>query len=167
GQCIHAFIHDCPPGGSADIHHWPERDFKADIRRLVREIARRRIGLALSAGGAKGLAHIGVIQVLEENGIEIDVIAGCSMGAYVASCWAVGCDGQQMERLAREVEGRWGRWKLIDPCFPPRKGFLRGRAVIQRLKRTIGDAYFSDLVRPLRVVATDLNTLDRVTFESG
>jgi NTE family protein len=72
-----------------------------------------------------------------------------------------------MEKLAREVEGRWGRWKLIDPAFPPRKGFIRGDAVIERLRKTLGDARFSDLARPLRIVATDLNTLDRVIFCSG
>jgi NTE family protein len=45
----------------------------------------RKVGLALSAGGAKGLAHVGVLQVLEENGIEIDAIAGCSMGSYIGA----------------------------------------------------------------------------------
>jgi NTE family protein len=164
----HAFVHDCPVSPTNGFVLTVEKSrFTLDIRRLAREIGHCRIGLALSAGGAKGLAHIGVIQVLEENGIEVDVIAGSSMGAYVASVWAAGCDGQQMEKLAREVEGRWGRWKLIDPCFPPRKGFIRGKAVIARLRRTLGDAHFSDLVRPLRIVATDLNTLDRVIFCSG
>ena len=161
-------MHDCPvapASGFAPAIEAPA--FTRDIRRLAREIGHCRIGLALSAGGAKGLAHIGVIQVLEENGIEVDVIAGSSMGAYVASVWAMGCDGQEMEKLAREVEGRWGRWKLIDPAFPPRKGFIRGKAVIARLRRTLGDAHFSDLARPLRIVATDLNTLDRVVFCSG
>jgi len=164
----HAFLHDCliaDDDGSISCADGP--GFTRDIRRLAREIGQRRIGLALSAGGAKGLAHIGVIQVLEENGIEVDVIAGCSMGAYVASVWALGHDGQFMEKLAREVEGRWHLWKLIDPAFPPRKGFIRGEAVIRRLRKTVGDAHFSDLVRPLRVVATDLNTLERVVFASG
>jgi NTE family protein len=164
----HAFLHDCPISpASGFIFTADNSRFALDIRRLAREIGHCRIGLALSAGGAKGLAHIGVIQVLEENGIEVDVIAGSSMGAYVASVWAMGYDGQHMEKLAREVEGRWGRWKLIDPAFPPRKGFIRGEAVIARLRRTLGDAHFSDLVRPLRIVATDLNTLDRVIFCTG
>jgi NTE family protein len=164
----HAFVHDCPvsPASGFALAVDTAR-FSADIRRLAREIGHCRIGLALSAGGAKGLAHIGVLQVLEENGIEVDVIAGSSMGAYVASVWAMGCDGKEMERLAREVEGRWGRWKLLDPAFPPRKGFIRGKAVIERLRRTLGDAHFSDLMRPLRIVATDLNTLDRVVFCAG
>ncbi|HXT10685.1 MAG TPA: patatin-like phospholipase family protein [Candidatus Angelobacter sp.] len=166
--CAHAFVHDCPvaPDNGFTLTVDASR-FAGDVRRIAREIGHCRIGLALSAGGAKGLAHIGVIQVMEENGIEVDVIAGSSMGAYVASVWAMGCDGKEMEKLAREIEGRWGVWKLIDPAFPPRKGFIRGEAVIERLRRTLGDAHFSDLVRPLRIVATDLNTLDRVIFCTG
>jgi NTE family protein len=166
--CAHAFLHDCPISSAGnDISSAEGPAFARDIRRLAREIGHCRIGLALSAGSAKGFAHIGVIQVLEENDIEVDVVAGCSMGAYVASVWAMGCNGQIMEKLAREVEGRWGRWKLLDPAFPPRKGFIRGEAVIRRLRKTLGDAHFSDLVRPLRIVATDLNTLERVIFASG
>lgn len=126
-----------------------------------------RLGLALSSGGAKGLAHIGVIQVLEENGIQVDVIAGCSMGAYVAAIWGFGHDGVTMEKLARQVEGRFGLWRLVDPVFPPREGFMRGRAVKRRLQRTIGELHFSDMVRPVHVVATDLDTLDRVVFSGG
>lgn len=166
--CAHAYVHDCPLVPAAGFALATDSTaFTRDIRRLAREIGHCRIGLALSAGGAKGLAHIGVIQVLEENGIEVDAIAGSSMGAYVASVWAMGRDGQEMEKLAREVEGRWGLWKLIDPAFPPRKGFIRGKAVIARLRRTLGDANFSDLARPLRIVATDLSTLDRVIFSCG
>ncbi|MBI3875900.1 MAG: patatin-like phospholipase family protein [Verrucomicrobia bacterium] len=134
---------------------------------LSESSAHPRLGLALSSGGAKGLAHIGVIQVLEENGIEVDVVSGCSMGAYIAAIWAFGYDGQHLERLARELEGRWGLLHLIDPVIPPRRGFIRGVAVKNRLKKSIGDAQFSDLKHPLRVVATDLNTLQHVVFSSG
>ncbi|MBI3850840.1 MAG: patatin-like phospholipase family protein [Verrucomicrobia bacterium] len=134
---------------------------------VEKKTGRYRIGLALSSGGAKGLSHIGVIQVLEENGIQVDAVAGCSMGAYVAAVWACGYDGKLMEKLAREVEGRWGLWKLMDPVIPPRKGFMLGDAMKNRLKKSIGDAQFSDLVRPLRVVATNLDTLERVVFSSG
>jgi len=162
----HAFVHDCPMSAGSN-GNGSSSGFVRDVRRLAREIGRCRIGLALSAGGAKGLAHIGVLQVLEENGIEVDIIAGCSMGAYVASVWAMGCGGKEMETLAREVEGRWGLWKLIDPAIPPRQGFIRGETVIKRLQKTIGDARFSDLARPLRIVATDLNTLERVIFSAG
>jgi NTE family protein len=161
-------VHGCPTVSAAQgIRRWPDRDFNADIRRLAREVSRRRVGLALSSGGARGLAHIGVIQVLEENGVEVDVIAGCSMGAYIGAVWAFGHDGVAMERLAREVEHRWGIFELIDPFILPRQGFLRGEKVKRRLKRSIGDVHFSELIRPLRVVATHLASLGRVIFSSG
>jgi NTE family protein len=168
GDSIHGFVHGCPPPALAHgIRHWGEKGFHADIRRLAREIGHCRVGLALSSGGARGLSHIGIIQVFEENGIEIDVIAGCSMGAYVGSVWAYGYDGIAMERLAREVEKRWGLLELVDPFILPRQGFLRGEKVKRRLKRSIGEVHFSELARPLRVVATNLATLERVVFSSG
>jgi NTE family protein len=161
-------IHGGPGVGVVSgLTGWPDRDFNADMRRLAREIGGRRVGLALSSGGARGLAHIGVIQVLEENGIEVDAIVGCSMGAYVGAVWAYGFDGVAMERLSREVEHRWGLFELIDPFILPRQGFLRGEKVKQRLKRSIGDVHFEELLRPLRVVATHLATLGRVVFSSG
>jgi NTE family protein len=146
---------------------WPDRRFDLHINRLAREIARCRIGLALSSGGAKGLAHIGVIQVLEENGIEVDCVAGSSMGAYVGAIWAYGLDGSVLEKIAREVEGRWGLLRLVDPVMPPRRGFIRTRRVTARLRRSIGEAHFSDMIRPLRVLATRLDTLERVVFSQG
>jgi len=168
GSQIHGFIHSCPkPAAAQGLRRWPDRDFNADIRRMAREVAHRRVGLALSSGGARGLAHVGVIQVLEENGIEVDVIAGCSMGSYIGAVWASGYDGVAMERLARELEHRWGLFELIDPFILPRQGFLRGEKVKHRLKRAIGDAHFSEMVRPLRIVATHLASLDRVVFSSG
>jgi len=167
-RSIHGYLQDCPSLLAAEgLRRWPERVFNADVRRLAREISRRRVGLALSSGGARGLSHVGVIQVLEENGIEIDVIAGCSMGAYVGSVWAYGFDGVAMERLAREVEHKWGLFEMIDPFLLPRRGFLRGEKIKRRLKRSIGSAHFCELVRPFRVVATHLHTLERIVFASG
>jgi NTE family protein len=128
---------------------------------------RYRLGLALSCGAAKGLAHIGVIQVLEEEGLQVDVVAGASMGAYVGSIWATGVDGQEMERLAREVHGKWGLAKLVDPVFPPRRGFILGEAIKRRLQKTVGDLHFEQLPRPIHVVATNLFTLERVIFNRG
>jgi NTE family protein len=138
-----------------------------NIRRMAREIGRCRIGLALSSGGARGLAHIGVIQVLEENGIEIDAVAGTSMGAYVGAVWAYGHDGAACEKIARDLERRWGLFDLLDPVIPPRQGFLRTRKASRRLRRVIGNADFLQMARPLRVVAADLDTLDRVVFSTG
>lgn len=158
------FIRQCPVTADASL---PASTANADIRRIARSLGNCLVGLALSSGAAKGFSHIGVLQVLEENGIEPDVVAGASMGAYVGALWAFGCNGAQLEKLARDMEGKWSLWNLIDPVFPPRQGFLRGNAVKQRLQQTIGDAQFSDLRRPLRVLATNLDTLGRVVFSSG
>jgi NTE family protein len=167
---VHLFVHGCPKvhdTNGSEFQVSPKSLFHKDLRRLAREIGGCLVGLALSSGAAKGFAHIGVIQVLEENGIEVDIIAGTSMGAYVGACWAYGCDGPELERLARELEGRWSLWSLIDPAFPPRRGFLRGFAVKKRLMRSLGDAHFGDLVRPMRIVAANLATLERMVFSGG
>jgi NTE family protein len=168
GTAVDGFVHGCPGTVEAErISTWQEPQFQGDIRRLAREIGHCRVGLALSSGGARGLAHIGVIQILEEHGVKIDVVAGCSMGAYVGAVWAFGYDGAFMEKLAREVEHRWGLLELLDPFFLPRQGFLRGEKVKRRLKRSIGDVHFSELARPLKIVATNLSTLERAVFASG
>jgi len=167
---IHMYVRDCTMvAGSTRVAEQfrPGGRFGADIRRLARQIGGVMVGLALSSGAAKGLAHIGVIQVLEENGIEVDVVAGSSMGAYVGAIWNFGCDGRELERLARELEARWSLWSLLDPVFPPRQGFLRGLAVKKRLMRTLGHARFANLNRPLRIVASNLATLERMNFCSG
>ena len=158
------FIRNCPLSTDASL---PAGVANADIRRIARSLGNCLVGLALSSGAAKGFSHIGILQVLEENGIEPDVVAGASMGAYVGALWAYGCNGEQLEKLARNMEGKWSLWNLIDPVFPPRQGFLHGYAVKRRLQQTIGEAQFSDLLRPLRVLATNLDTLGRVVFSSG
>jgi len=163
GRPVHAFARDIPqhPGET------PSPAFALHLNRLAREIGQCRVGLALSSGGARGLAHIGVIQVLEELGVEVDVVVGSSMGAYVGSIWAHGYNGEAMEAIARELEGRWGHFALLDPVLPPRQGFIRTGRVARRLRRSLGEAHFCDLLRPLRVVATRFETMEEVVFSSG
>jgi NTE family protein len=166
GYAVHSILRGYPmAGGIGAMDRLP--CFTVQIRRMAREIGRCRTGLALSSGGARGLAHIGVIQVLEESGIEIDLVAGSSMGAYVAAHWAYGHDGVACEKIARDIERRWGWMRLVDPVIPPRQGFMRTRRVAQWMRRGIGGIQFIELARPLRVVATDFETLDRVVFSSG
>jgi NTE family protein len=166
GYPVHSILRGFPLADSIGVID-RSPSFTVQARRMAREIGRCRVGLALSSGGARGLAHIGVIQVLEENGIEIDTVAGSSMGAYVGAVWAYGHDGVACEKIARDLESRWGLIHLVDPVIPPRQGFLKTRRVGRRLRRAIGDTRFIELARPLRVVATDFETLDRVIFSSG
>ena len=141
--------------------------FAGHLRRLGREMCGCQVGLVLSSGAARGLAHVGVLQVLEENGIEVDIVAGSSMGAYIAAVWGAGYGGHEMERFAREIEGFRGLWRLMDPAIFPRRGFLLTDRVRKRLEATIGALHFSDMTRPIRIIATRLDTLERVVFSSG
>lgn len=128
---------------------------------------RPRIGLALSAGGARGLAHIGVIQVLEENGIPIDCVAGTSMGAYVGACWCRGYDGRDLEEIALSHRGRFGPWKLMDLAWPFRRGLIRGDKVESSLRERIGEVSFEELNRPLAMTATRFDTLEPIVMQTG
>jgi NTE family protein len=129
--------------------------------------SRRRLGLVLSSGGAKGLAHVGVIQVLEEAGIEVDAIAGTSMGAYVGGLWASGLDGKELEALAATMVRTKDLWTLVDPLFPPRRGFVRGGKILARLSETLQGKAFHDLERPFMAVATRFDNLERVLLHEG
>jgi len=120
--------------------------------------ARPTIGLALSHGAARGLAHIGVIQVLEEENIPISVIAGSSMGAYVGALWASGIQGAGLAKLAAEIKDRRTLLRLLDPIFPPVSGIVKGHKIRKHLGRTLGELNTEQLQRKLLVVATNLDT---------
>jgi NTE family protein len=126
-----------------------------------------KLGLALSSGGARGLAHVGVLQVLEENGIEVHAIAGSSMGAYIGALWAVGFSGKALEDLAAEMQDRRQLWKLADPMFPPMKGLFHGHKARAHLERSLGDVCFEDLERRLLVVTLDIDTKERLVRRRG
>ena len=125
------------------------------------------IGVALSCGGAKGLAHLGVIRVLEEHGIVPDIIAGSSMGAYVGALWAKGYDPDEMDQMAMQHSGLLGALKLADPKLWPVRGLLRGKIVEDSLRRRLKYAKFKELRTPLVVSGTDLENLETVWFDQG
>jgi len=118
-----------------------------------------RIGVSLSCGGARGLAHVGVIQVLEEENIPVSSIIGSSMGAYVGALWAAGIGGRRLEELAAEIKDRRTLLRLIDPVYPPLSGILRGNKLRKHLERTLGDTTIRELRTPMRIIATDLESL--------
>lgn len=126
-----------------------------------------RIGLALSSGGARGLAHIGVLQVLEENHIPIAAVSGTSMGAYVGGLWCSGLNGNKLRELAATMASALDRAKLIDPVLPPRRGFIGGQRILARLRDSLGDRTFADLETPFLAIATELATLERAVFDEG
>jgi NTE family protein len=128
---------------------------------------RPRVGLALSSGGARGLAHVGVIQVLEEAGIPVDVVAGASMGAYVGSLWSAGYGGEELYHFAAEIARPRDLWRRLDLAILPVKGLFHGHGVRRRLESALHGMKFSELCRELHVVAANLDTLERQIFTSG
>jgi NTE family protein len=123
---------------------------------------RPRIVLALGSGGARGFAHIGVLQVLEEIGIPIDGIAGASMGSIVGSFYASGMELRYIESLAIHMKRR--HW--LDFTYP-KMGFLTGTKITEMLHLLTKGKTFEQLDIPLSVVATDLLNGERVVFRSG
>jgi len=125
----------------------------------------KKVGLALSGGAARGLAHIGVLEVLEKEGIPIDMIAGTSAGAAVGALYAQGKDTSQIKSLVLDLG-----WKRLAPLVDlalPKTGFIQGRKVKEVLKSTIGDIDFEDLSIPLACVATDIVTGEEVIINQG
>jgi len=127
---------------------------------------KKKVGLALSGGAARGIAHIGVLQVLREEQIPIDMIAGTSAGAAIGAVYAA---GQNIDRLAAyAIDADWKRLApLIDPSFP-KTGFIKGRKITKLLSTYVGgNIKFSDLKIPLSCVATDIDTGEEVVIDRG
>jgi len=121
-----------------------------------------RLGLALGGGAARGFAHIGVIQVLEENGIKVDLVAGTSAGSLVAALYASGKGGKEMQLLAEGMD----EGAITDWSFPLR-GLIRGEALARFIRDKTGGKGIEQMVVPLGIVATDLSDGSPILFRSG
>jgi NTE family protein len=120
------------------------------------------IGVALGGGFARGIAHIGVLKVLEQEGIPVRVIAGTSVGALIGACYCSGLSPAEMEEVARNTRfTSFARWTLS------RCGFASNDRMISYLTRTLKCKTFEDLRIPLGITATDFNTGEGVIFHSG
>lgn len=137
--------------------------YDEETRALPEQRSRPAVGLALGAGGVRGMAHIGVAKVLKQNKIPIDMIAGTSAGALVGSCLASGMGPFELEVVVKGL--RWS--KIATPVWPPRQAFLNNEKMGQLLDRFIGNREFKDLTIPLAVVATDANTGEEVVIGQG
>lgn len=152
--------------GAPYVLRRPMQPYSMAVRRIAREMGNVQVGLVLSAGGARGLAHIGVIRVLEREGITIDVVTGSSMGALVAGAWATGRSADELENLAMQVKGRRAFLKMLNPMFPG-AGIVRGIGVSNFLNSIVDDLTFDDTMIPVKIVASDLNSVEEVIFDRG
>ncbi|HTS19388.1 MAG TPA: patatin-like phospholipase family protein [Verrucomicrobiae bacterium] len=152
--------------GTPYVIRQPMDPYSLVVRRMARELGNVLVGLALGTGGARGLAHIGVIRVLEREGIGIDVVAGSSMGSLIAAAWAVGKSADEMQEIAKQIRNKRTFLKLLDPMFPG-AGVFRGIKVYKFLDSIVNGLTFADTLIPLKIVASDLNTLEEVVYEEG
>ncbi|MDH7485687.1 MAG: patatin-like phospholipase family protein [Anaerolineae bacterium] len=125
-----------------------------------------RVGLALSGGGARGLAHIGVLRVLERESIPVHLLAGTSMGGVIAAAYAAGLNPDFMEQEARRMASVRRLLALADPSLP-RRGLFEGQKVYAYLAAHLGERTFADLRIPLALVAVDLNSGREVYLRQG
>lgn len=121
-----------------------------------------RIGLALGGGAARGFAHIGVIQALEDLRIKPQLVVGTSAGSLVAALWASGRSGAELAALALGMDES----ALADWSFPGR-GVIRGEALARYVRSQTGGRAIEQLPLPLGVVATDLDSGAPILFQRG
>jgi NTE family protein len=120
------------------------------------------IGLALGGGFARGMAHIGVLKVLEEEGIPIRVVAGTSVGALIGAAYCSGLSVEELEQVAQACRfTTFARWTVS------RYGFASNDRMVAFLARTLKVKTFEELRIPLGVTATDFNSGEGVVFHSG
>lgn len=125
---------------------------------------RPTIGLALGSGGARGLAHIGVIRALETHGIPIDYIAGTSIGSIMGAHYAAFPDHKKLLQLAYDFSNRKG-FSLVDLTL--RGGLIKGLKIESIISEILEGATFETLKIPFAAVATDFNTAQEVILRTG
>jgi NTE family protein len=125
-----------------------------------------KIGLVLSGGGARGFAQIGVLKVLKKNDIDVDSIAGCSIGALIGACYAYDLDPNHIEKLMIKIQSSKD---VYDYSFST-KGIIKGYKLQQYIAEYFKegkDVKFSDLKMPLSINATDIVEGEEVVFDEG
>lgn len=136
------------------------------LDRMARHLTGHRLGLAMGSGAALGYSIIGILRVLERNGIYVDLISGTSMGALIGSFYAMGRTPDELEDIALSIT-KVKLWSMVDFTLPPWKGIIIGNGVLKFLKSILGDATFDDLQLPFACVATDINTGEERIMRHG
>ena len=129
-------------------------------------MSRKKVGLALGGGAARGLAHIGVLEVLEKEGIPIDMIAGTSMGAIIGGVYAKTGNAKAMKPVA--ISFGFRKMRYFSDFTIPRTGIIKGRRIEDELKTVIGaNTEFHDLRIPFSCVAVDIDNGEEVVIKEG
>ena len=132
---------------------------------MNQDLKRKKVGLALSGGFIRATAQIGVIEVLEENGIPIDLISGCSSGAAIGAAYAAGTLPMMKKRLSEGT--RRDYWQVIFQPTIPRHGLLKWDRSRKFFEEFVGNKHFIQLNKQVLMTATDLRSMEEVIIEEG
>jgi NTE family protein len=157
-----AWLKSVNPGGHHHVRSYGDIEY-GDIERASRLIAGRGLGLVLSGGGARALAHVGVIDALRNQGIQIDAIGGTSIGAIVAAVFALDWD---LAATVRSLAAAFNRRRFSDFAVP-RTALYSERAFARTLGQCLGDIAFEDAPIPLFCVSTNLTKSISTVHRSG
>lgn len=150
--------------GPTSVHTLGAGDPSSNLRGLAARLAGRSVGLVLGGGGARGFAHLGVIDELEAAGVVVDRFAGTSIGAAMAAVAATGRDAAGVDAMAYEYFVRHnplGDWAL------PTRSLIRGRRAESLLHHAFGDMLIEQLPLEFRCVSVDLFSRQKVVHSSG
>lgn len=127
---------------------------------------KKKIGLTLGGGGARGLCHIEFIKVLDDLGLTPSVISGTSIGSIIGAFYASGYSGRQMDNLLQDI-GLREITKLVDPSFFSLSGLVKGKGILDMLKENLTVHTFEKLRIPLKIIATDYWQQEQVVLDKG
>lgn len=142
------------------------QDYSKALRRIARQAGEVVIGLALGSGAAYGFSHVGVLKVLEENNVYIDILCGSSIGAVIATLWALGYNADEIEELTVGIGKKMHLFSFSGFSFPF-KGFLKAKYLENILKKIFKDKTFYDLKRTLKIVVFDFTRKETIVLEEG
>lgn len=131
-------------------------------------MAKKKIGLALGGGAARGLAHIGVLEILTKENIPIDFVAGTSAGAVIGALYAAGANLAAVKEYVLGLK-HTDRRHMVDLKIPvPKGGFIQGEKILQEMKNLMGgDKTFAELSKPFACIACDIISGEEVIFNQG
>lgn len=135
-------------------HHHVHWGSEQDIERLGRLVSGKASGLVLGGGGARGMAHIGVMRALQENGVVVDAVCGVSFGSIIGACVALGWDWQRMDEVMHDFVLR--RKRYFRPTLPL-VSLLGGKGVSRIFQELYGNANLEDLWQPFFCLSSNLN----------
>lgn len=139
------------------------RNLKSLFKNLPLPYLERKVGIALSGGSTYGAAHVGVMQILEQNGIHPQLIAGTSAGALVGAAYCAGVPLNEIETLFLSM--RWPT--LLKLSIRNRLSIFDTQPMEEFLRKELGDIEFKDLKIPFAAIACDIHTGERVVLDSG